>query len=366
MADRSFLGGSDAVYLSGILEVFPDKKDEVIEWFQTMESINIGLGFADVTMKRTLIDKLGVKKYLQVIKEAVARGTVPEDRGERTFTWLKEETIRSFGEKRTLYSRLQAVVSRRLNRTERVKEYRADVERYVDEFWGTLETLMKRSGDERERETQNAAELAAKQRLCCNVYTMGLPRELKVLTLNSLPRADDQTMEKLELVTTNLREGELPTSGGTRPVPKEENGTLRMFPTTERSFTLLKCVGCGGEHRLCDCPHIKQRISGRLRSSEKTVSYMEDEAVAGRTNDGEERRFVGQKRPENREFIGGTRAEEDKTRAEENKMFIGGGRHDDECRVTENVGFIGVQPDNEKMRLDGYPPPHVFDAPPKD
>ena len=258
-----------------------------------MELINIGLGFEEEVMKRTLIDKLGVRRYLQVTKEAMARGTVPEDRVERTFEWLKEETIRSFGEKRTLYSRLQAVVSRRLNRTERVKEYRADVERYVDEFWGTLKTLMKRSGDERERETQNAAELAAKQRMCCdNVYTMGLPREFKVLTLNSLPRAEDQTMEKLELITTNLREGKLPMSGETRPVPKEKNGTLRMFPRTERSLTLLKCSGCGGEHRLCDCPHIKQRISGRLRSSEETVSYMEDEAAKGRRN-GEERRFVG-------------------------------------------------------------------------
>ena len=58
---------------------------------------------------------------------------------------------------------------------------------------------------------------------------------------------------------------------------------------------------------------------------------MEDEAVR---RNGEERRFVGQKRPENREFIGGTRAEENKTRAEENKMFIGGGHHEDECHVT--------------------------------
>ena len=95
MADRSLLAGSDAAYLSGILEVFPDKKDFVIEWFQTMESINIGLGFDDVVMKRTLIDKLGVKRYLQVTKEAIARGTVPENRENRTFAWLKEETVRS-------------------------------------------------------------------------------------------------------------------------------------------------------------------------------------------------------------------------------------------------------------------------------
>ena len=93
----------------------------VIEWFQTMESINIGLGFDDVVMKRTLIDKLGVTRYLQVTKEAMARGTVPEDRDDRTFTWLKEETVKSLGVKRTLYSRLQAVVSRRLRQTERVK-----------------------------------------------------------------------------------------------------------------------------------------------------------------------------------------------------------------------------------------------------
>ena len=114
MADNASLTGGDAAYLSGILEQFPDKKDAVDEWFQTMESINIGLGFEDVIMKRTLIDKLGVKRYLQVTKEAVARGTVPDNREDRTFNWLKEETIRSLGKKRTLHSRLQAVVSRRL------------------------------------------------------------------------------------------------------------------------------------------------------------------------------------------------------------------------------------------------------------
>ena len=67
MADRSLLEGGDSAYLSGILEQFPEKKDAVDEWFQTMESINIGLGFTDTVMKRTLIDKLGVKRYLQVL-----------------------------------------------------------------------------------------------------------------------------------------------------------------------------------------------------------------------------------------------------------------------------------------------------------
>ena len=77
MADKSLLAGGDSAYLFSILEEFPDKKDAVDEWFQTMESINIGLGFSDTVMKRTLIDKLGVKRYLQVTKEATARGTVP-------------------------------------------------------------------------------------------------------------------------------------------------------------------------------------------------------------------------------------------------------------------------------------------------
>ena len=142
MADRSLLAGSDAAYLSGILEVFTDKKDLVIEWFQTMESINIGLSFDDVVMERTPIDKLGVKRYLQVTKETMARESVPENREDRTFTWLKDDTVRSLGIKRTLYSRLQAVVSRRLQQTERVKEYRADIEHSVDELWITIKALM--------------------------------------------------------------------------------------------------------------------------------------------------------------------------------------------------------------------------------
>ena len=204
MADR--LAGSDVAYLSGILEVFPDKKDFVIEWFQTMESINIGLGFDDVVMKRTFIDKLGVTRYLQVTKEAMARGTVPEDRDDRTFTWLKEETVKSLGVERTLYSRLQEVVSRRLRQNERVKEYRADVERSVDELWSTIKSLMERHGNNGEKADQETAELAAKHKLCSDVYMMGLPRDVKMMTLNSLPREEDQTMEKLELVTINLRE----------------------------------------------------------------------------------------------------------------------------------------------------------------
>ena len=53
-----------------------------------MESINIGLGFDDVVMKRTLIDKLGVTRYLQVTKEAMARGTVPDIKGHTTRFWV--------------------------------------------------------------------------------------------------------------------------------------------------------------------------------------------------------------------------------------------------------------------------------------
>ena len=184
---------------------------------------------------------------IQVTKEATARGTVPEDRADRTFEWLKEETIQSLGKKRTLYSRLQAVVSRRLKRSERVKEYWADIERCVDELWAAFTELIKR------------VELAAKHKLCCNIYTMGLPREFKLMTLNSLPRTEDQTMGKLELVTTNLREGKPSKVGEMRPAPTKDsrNGTSRRFQKSTRRSTPLKCWGCGGEHRLSDCPNRK-------------------------------------------------------------------------------------------------------------
>ena len=136
-----------------------------------MELINIGLGFEEEVMKRILIDKLGVRRYLQVTKEVMARETVPENRDDRTFACLKEETVPSLGTKRKF-----------------------------------------------------------------------------------------------------LNDGE------SRPCPGVEKfGTSRKFPETVTKILLLKCWGCGGEHRQIDCPERKEKISGRLRSQSKTVSYIEDE-----------------------------------------------------------------------------------------
>ena len=117
-----------------------------------MELINIGLGFEEEVMKRTLIDKLGVRRYLQVTKEAMARGTVPENRDDRTFAWLKEETVLSLGTKRKFL--------------------------------------------------------------------------------------DDES----------------------RPCPGvEKSGTSWKFPETVRRIPLLKCWGCGGEHKQKDCPKGKRK-----------------------------------------------------------------------------------------------------------
>ena len=81
----------------------------------TMELINIGLGFEEEVMKRTLIDKLGVRRYLQVTKEAMVRGTVPEDRDDRTFAWLKEETVLSIGKE----------IPERMENPDRVPEWKS-------------------------------------------------------------------------------------------------------------------------------------------------------------------------------------------------------------------------------------------------
>ena len=83
---------------------FPDKEDAVDDWFQAMESVNIGLGFKDVVLKRALIDKLGTKRDLQVMKEAQARGSVPKEMTDRSFQWSKKETIKSLGKRRCFAS----------------------------------------------------------------------------------------------------------------------------------------------------------------------------------------------------------------------------------------------------------------------
>ena len=48
----------------------------------------------------------------------------------------------------------------------------------MDELWSTIKSLMERHGDNGEKATQEAAELAAKHKLCSDVYMMGLSRDI--------------------------------------------------------------------------------------------------------------------------------------------------------------------------------------------
>ena len=83
-----------------------------------------------------------------------------------------------------------------------------------------MKPFMMRSGSKQDMEKQEEAELAAKHKLCCEVYTKGLPGEFRTMTLNSLPRDEDQTIEKLELITTNLRDR---TPQKEKTAPREPN-----------------------------------------------------------------------------------------------------------------------------------------------
>ena len=192
MADNRYIE-----FVSDALDEFPTDKKKVNEWFQELEAAANGLGLKAEDKRAVLTAKMGGRRIIRVSQEATRRGEMPQEENQRDFNWLKAQTIKTFGEERSLYRMIKELVNRRLSREETVSEYRTDREARCNEIWEAFTT-----------EYENIEPIKAA--FFNDAILDGLPESYKTEVKKSLPQQIDRSTIKIESIAESIREASTP------------------------------------------------------------------------------------------------------------------------------------------------------------
>jgi len=258
---------------------FPEDKRKVNHWFKELEAAMDGVALNAENKRAVLTMKLGGKRLIRITNEAKRRGEFP-DENERDYVWLKKQTIKTFGEEKTLRIIMKEIVSRKLLRDESVEDYRADIESLVDVLW---ETIFSDDFDTAEQ----------KKKLINDVVIGGLPNDFRYEVKNCLPQEEDRTIEKIEKIALNCRE--MTPKKKSTPFRTKEKRLEDRSPTQRREQRSPKRMGeekttQGNEKRCFYCKekgHLRWECP-KLQGGRKSERLEEKETHQAEANKADE------------------------------------------------------------------------------